>query len=185
MRRALTTTLMTLGLAGAVAPTEAHAAPEPYPRNLLGREVVRSGFHFQFVIGFGGGPDTEGIYHAMEIGGTFHNGMTLALLHTFIQNKKVFRDKGGPDLIGGWLVEFKTPIHYPEIVAKIAIGPGGKHIQGKPLKAVWGPTWAYGLDFHVPVTRGTGPTLSFQGLHTVVEGTHHVGFGGGLGYTVF
>lgn len=166
-------------------PDVAHARPEPYPRTLLGREVIRTGFHFQFTIGFGGGPDTEGVFTGMEIGGTFRNGMTVAMLHTFIQNKKVFRDKDGPDLIGGWLLEFKTPIVYPELVAKIAIGPGGKHIQGKPLKAVWGPTWAFGLDFHIPVTARSGPTLSFQGLHTFVDHKHHVGFSGAVGYTVF
>jgi len=172
-------------IAALTASPVAEARPDPYPRELLGRPVIRTGFHFQFSLGFGGGPDTEGVFHAMEIGGTFGNGMTLALLHTFIQNKGVARDKDGPDLIGGWLVEFKTPLHYPELVAKVAIGTGGKHIQGKPLKAVWGPTWAFGLDFHVPVAARSGPTLSFQGIHTFVEQTHHVGFAGAVGYTVF
>lgn len=163
------------------------AEPKVYDNSLLGREeVLRGGFHFQISFGFGGGPDTEGVAHAMEIGGTFTNGTTLGLIHTFIQNKGILRDKGGPDLIGGWMLQAKHPIVYPEVVAKLAIGPGGKHIQGGgKIKAVWGPAWSYGLDFHLPVTGRSGPTFTVQGLHTVVEKTHHVGFSGLVGYTVF
>jgi hypothetical protein len=174
-----------------LAPAVASAEPWPYARDtdvegLLGRPVRRGGFHFQITFGIGGGPDTVGLSHTMEIGGTMGNGVTLGLLHHFIQNKGIWGDRGGPDLIGGWMFEVKVPTLAPEFVAKIAVGPGGVHEQGGgKIKARWGPAWAYGLDFHVPVVRGSGPTLSLTGLQTVVEGKHHIGFSAGLGYTVF
>ncbi len=182
----------TLGMLGLCLPEAAWAAPgeEPRPsyveKGWLGRDVRRGGFHFQISFGFGGGPDTEGVFHAMEIGGTLRNGVTLGMIHTFIQNKGIARDKGGPDLIGGWLFEVKAPLGRPELVAKVAFGPGGIHHQeGGRIRAVWGPAWTYGLDVHLAVTGRSGPTLTVAGLHAIAEGQHHVGFAGALGYTVF
>lgn len=171
--------------------TPALAEPWPYAEGepvdgLLGRPVKRAGFHFQITFGIGGGPDTLGLSHTMELGGTFGNGVTLGLLHHLIQNKGILGPDRGPDLIGGWMLEVKVPTRAPEFVAKFAIGPGGTHTQGGgKIKANWGIAWAYGLDFHVPVVKRSGPTLSLTGLQTVVEGKHHIGFSAGVGYTVF
>lgn len=155
-------------------------------RSITGQDVTLRGFHFQIVFGLGGGPKLDGLFHAMEIGGTFGPGVTLALLHTFIQNKGILGPERGPDLIGGWLLEAKVPLTRPEIVAKFAVGPGGRHVQGGGrIQALWGPTFAYGVDFQLPVTRRSGPTLALTGMHTFVQGEHLYGFGAGLGYTVF
>jgi hypothetical protein len=153
---------------------------------LLGRPVKRGGFHFQLAFGIGGGPDTEGIFHSMEIGGTLRNGMTLGLIHSFIQNRGVFREKNGPDLIGGWMFLFKVPVIVPEVVYKIAAGPGGIHDQSDGIKAYWGPAWLYGFDFHVPVLGGgSGFTVTLVALHAVALKQHHFGVSLGVGWTWF
>src|SRR5439155_20488381 len=99
-------------------------APEPEPhypfssnRSLIfGHIVERDYIHFQIVFGLGGGPDNEGLFHAMELGWTLPGGWTIALLHTFVQNKGILGpDRGpfgvhNPDLIGGWMAEVKFPI---------------------------------------------------------------------------
>lgn len=158
-------------------------APED---TLFGREIVRKGFHFQISFGIGGGPDTLGLFHAMEIGGTLGNGLTIALLHTFIQNKGIFEAvQGGPDLIGGWMITASYPIVYPEIVAKVAAGLGGIHDQSDGIKAYSGPGFAYGIDFHVPTWKNQGATVSLEGMNVWALGEHHFGAGLALGYTAF
>ncbi|MCB9664311.1 MAG: hypothetical protein H6732_09370 [Alphaproteobacteria bacterium] len=178
---------------------EAPAPPEPaeptpeVPEvrrkgSLIVDEVQRGRFHFQILFGLGGGEDSEGLHHAMEIGGTFRrNGVTLALLHTFVQNKGFLRDKGGPDLIGGWLFACKVPLWRPEIVAKLAVGPGGLHDQSDGIRAILGVGMAYGLDLHLPFSRRVGLTLGLTGFHTVVpeQGRHYATMSLGLGFTVF
>ena len=77
---------------------------------LFGDTVNRDGFHFQVAFGWGGGPDSEGLFHAMEIGYTLENGWTLGYLHTFIQNEGFGEMHGGPDLFGGHMFEVKVPI---------------------------------------------------------------------------
>lgn len=165
-----------------------HAADvEPdYPLGLWGRPVHRGGFHFQATFGVGGGPDTVGIFHAMEIGYSWEKS-TVALLHTFIQNRGVFGTTvGGPDLIGGWMLEYKRPLFYPDLVWKVAAGLGGTHDQsGEELKATGGFGMAYGLDLHFPAFKGSGPTLSLQGMNIFSAGKQHFGVGLGLGYTWF
>lgn len=158
------------------------------PPSLLVDEVRRGRFHFQILFGIGGGMDTEGLHHAMEVGGTFRrSGVTLALLHTFVQNKGFLDDKGGPDLVGGWLFECKVPLWRPEIVAKLAVGPGGLHDQSDGIRAIWGATLAYGVDLHLPVTRRLGLTLGLTALHTAVpeRGRLYSTLSLGLGFTVF
>lgn len=179
--------MWTLALASALA---AEPIPPAVPvegvRSLVVDDVRRGGFHFQIAFGIGGGPDTEGLFHAMEIGGTLkRSGVTLGMWHTFVQNKGMLDDKGGPDLVGGWLFQAKIPIVRPEFVAKIGVGPGGLHDQSDGIVALWGPAWAYGFDIHLPVSRRSGPTLGFTVLQTVVGGQHHVTASVGLGYTVF
>lgn len=152
---------------------------------LTGRPVIRDGFHFQVSFGLGGGPDSVGVFHAMEIGGTFENGMSISLLHTFIQNKDVFSQRGGPDLFGGWMPQFKFPLFYDDLIWKVAIGPGGIHRQDDGIEADVGLGWTYGVDFHTPLGRRSGLTTSAQALHVQVNDKHHFGVASALGYTLF
>jgi len=169
-----------------VLPSMASAqTPIDSAATLFGRPVIRDGFHFQVAFGVGGGPDTAGVFHAMEIGGTFKNGLTLGVLHTFIQNDGVFAENNGPDLFGGWLLMAKMPIFYPEIVGKIAVGLGGTHDQSDGINATGGLGWAYGVDFHLPTFARSGITLSALAIHAYVEGKHHFGGGFGVGYTFY
>ena len=150
------------------------------------RNVDRSGFHFKIAFGFGGGPDTAGIFHSMELGGTTSTGWTVAYLHTFIQNKGVGADNDGPDLFGGHMLLVKAPLGSPEIVAKLAVGLGGTHDQSDGIKANFGVGWLYGIDFHVPLTTGSGLTLGLDGLQSWDPETgHHFGVAGSTGYTWF
>lgn len=126
-----------------------------------------------------------GLFHAMEIGHTFDDGLTLGVLHTFIQNNGIGPTRGGPDLFGGWLAELKVPIFVPEVVAKVGAGLGVTHDQTDGWSAAGGFGWAYGVDFHVPFFAGSGGTVLLTGLHTVVEGSHDFGASLALGYTWF
>lgn len=183
--------LLTLVTAAALAapPSPDDERPTLYGGRLVDSVVVddvwRGGFHLQIAFGLGGGLDTEGLHHNMEIGGTFRNGITLALLHTFVQNKGLLRDKGGPDLVGGWLAEIKVPIGRPEVVGKFAIGPGGLHDQSNGIQALLGPCVAWGVDLHLPVSRRSGPTIGLTAVHTVVDGVGYHTVSLGVGYTLF
>lgn len=161
---------------------EVRDGPRP---TLTGRPVIRDGFHFQVAFGVGGGNDSHGLFHAMEVGGTFPNGMTLALLHTFIQNEGIFADHGGPDLFGGWIPTFKLPLGYDDLIGKVAVGPAGIHIQEDGIEVRGGVGWTYGLDWHVPLFRRSGLTLGTQMLHVQEHGKHHAGLSSSLGYTFF
>ena len=123
----------------------------------------------------------------MEIGGTFANGVTLSMLHTFIQNKGVLDQKGGPDLFGGWMAQVKVPVLFPELVVKAAFGLGGIHDQSDGIRAEAGLGWSYGVDFHVPFFAASGATVGLQALHAWVEktGNHHWGIATSVGYTFF
>lgn len=167
----------------------ADAAPaskaEELPIGLWGRPVKRGGFHFQFGLGVGGGPDTLGILQVMEVGYSWKH-FTIALLHTFIQNKGVLgTDLGGPDLIGGWMFEYKHTLFYPDLVWKVAVGLGGTHDQTSGIHAHGGLGLAYGLDLHLPVWRSVGPTWGLTAMNVTAEGKHHFGAGLTLGVTVF
>lgn len=123
----------------------------------------------------------------MEIGWTLPNGWTLAMLHTFIQNKGFFGGpEDGPDLIGGWMLQLKVPVVVPELVLKFAAGLGGTHDQSDGIKAHAGPGLSAGLDFHVPLGwRGHGVTLGITAIRVWAQGTAHTGAGIQLGYTLF
>jgi len=185
----LPATLLALALSAApeAATTE---EPDPvYPWSdshslIFGHVVERSGFHFQAVFGIGGGPENEGLFHAMELGGTFKNGITLAMLHTFTQNKGILGPERGPDLIGGWMLEVKAPIFYPEFEVKFAAGLGGLHDQSDGIKAIPGFGIAWGFDFHVPFFRNSGLTVGVTGINAWVPEPYFT-FGVGLGYTFF
>lgn len=147
--------------------------------------VVRRGFHFQVAFGFGGGPDNEGLFHAMEVGGTFDNGLTVGLLHTFVQNKGVIGPERGPDLLGGWMLELKVPLFYPEFDLKLAAGLGGLHDQSDGIRFLPGLGWSYGLDVHLPFFDDSGLTIGFSMIQVVVDGTHYLSAATSLGYTFF
>lgn len=160
------------------------AAPT-LPVGLWGLPVKLQGFHLQIGFGIGGGPDTSGLFHSMEIGYTF-KGHTLALLHTFIQNKGILgTDDSEPDLIGGWMVEYKHPLFFPDLVYKLAVGLGGTHEQEGGIKAYPGIGVSYGLDLNLPVHPRFGPTLTLAGMNVTARGQHHFGVGCALGFTVF
>lgn len=152
---------------------------------LFGREVDRGDFHFHLSFGVGGGPENEGLFHAAEIGYTLPAGWTLALLHTFVQNKGVLGPERGPDLIGGWMLELKVPVGWPEFELKAAAGLGGLHDQSDGIRAIPGVGVAYGVDFHVPFFAASGLTVGFTALHVVAEGRHYFTSGVGLGWTFF
>lgn len=164
---------------------------------LFDHEVERAGFHFQVAFGVGGGARNEGLFHAMELGGTFDNGLTLALLHTFVQSKGVLGadrvpvisgaapEGSGPDLLGGWMLELKAPILVPEVELKLAAGFGGLHDQREGIAAIPGFGWFYGVDFHLPFYATSGATLGAQVMHVLVDTGHYWAFGVGVGYTWF
>jgi hypothetical protein len=164
-------------------PAASAAAQAP---SLFGREIDREGVHFHFGLGLGvGAEDIIGIHHTMELGGTFENGMTLALFHTFTQNRGILNGDQGPDLIGAWMAELKVPIYFEDLVAKVAFGLGGEHDQSDGIRVIPGIGWAYGIDLHLPVGPRHGPTLGLTILHTLAEGRHSIGVGLGLGWTLF
>lgn len=171
--------------AWAVAQAPAPDAPVERAQTLFGGPVDRSGLHFQVAFGAGGGPTSVGLFHAMELGHTFDGGVTLGVLHTFIQNNGIGPTRGGPDLFGGWMAEVKVPIVVPEIVAKGAIGLGVTHDQTDGWSASGGFGGAYGVDFHIPFFAKSGATVLLTGIHTVVEGAHDFGASLALGYTWF
>lgn len=147
--------------------------------------VERDGLHFQVTFGLGGGPDNEGLFHTMEVGGSFDNGVTLALLHTFVQNAGVLGPERGPDLLGGWMAEVKLPLGVPEIELKLAAGLGGLHDQSDGIEFIPGFGWVYGLDLHLPFYATSGATLALQMTHVVVDAGHFFAAGVGIGYTWF
>lgn len=182
-----------LALLLVAAPPAAEAAP-PAPADyatasrrswLFDHPVDRSGFHFQIAFGLGGGPNNEGLFHAMEIGGTFESGVTLALLHTFVQNKGILGPEHGPDLLGGWMAEVKVPLFIPELDLKAAAGLGGLHDQSDGIRLIPGFGWSYGIDVHLPFFQSSGLTLGFQIVQVVVESGHYLAASSSLGYTFF
>ncbi len=174
-------------LVAAPEPTVTQAESADYATSsrhslLFGHPVAREGFHLQVAFGLGGGPSNEGLFHAMEIGGSFDNGFTLALLHTFVQNKGVLGPERGPDLLGGWMAQLKIPIFYPEFELKVAAGLGGLHDQSDGIKLIGGFGWSYGIDLHLPWYENSGLTLGFSVIQVVVESGHYLAVASGLGY---
>ncbi len=132
------------------------------------------------------GPDTLGIFHTMELGYSFGK-HTVGMLHTFIQNRNTFgTDLGGPDLIGGWMLEYKHTLFFPDLEWKVALGLGGTHDQGGgKIHANPGFGASYGIDLHFPVWPRFGPTLTLAGMNVTAENRHHFGAGLALGVTLF
>lgn len=152
---------------------------------LFDRKVERDGLHAQLVVGFGGWSNAEGLFHAAELGFTFANGVTLAVLQTAVQNKGIVGPERGADLIGGWLLEVKVPVLFPELELKVAAGVGGLLDESRPqLHLVPGFGWSYGVDFHLPLFASSGPTIGLTVLHALVP-QHYFTVSVGAGYTFF
>lgn len=148
-------------------------------------QAERSGFHFQVAFGWGVGPESNGLFHNMEIGGTLENGWTLAYNHVFIQNKGFAQPAGGPDLVGGHLFLVKAPLS-DQWVLKFGAGPGGIHIQDGGIEAEIGLGLTYGADYHFLVTPSSGVTLGLTGIHAFLdEERHYFGAALSVGYTWF
>jgi hypothetical protein len=176
------------------AKTEQVVAPEKEPKYpfsssrslLFGHVVHRDLFHFQLSFGVGGGPDSSGLFHAAEMGWTFGGGWTFGILHTFVQNKGIIGPDSGPDLIGGWMLQVKFPVFFPEFEVKIAMGFGGLHDQSNGIVAIPGVGWSYGLDFHLPFFQHSGATIGLTCTHAFLDrGGQYFTAGLGLGYTFF
>jgi hypothetical protein len=152
---------------------------------LFGTKIERDGLHLQLVLGLGGGPRNEGLFHALEVGVTLDNGVTLALLQTALQNKGVLGPDRGADLIGGWMLELKVPVLFPELELKLAAGLGGVLDESRPaLQFSPGFGWAYGVDFHLPLFASSGATVGLTFLHALVP-AHYFTVAVGVGYTFF
>lgn len=152
---------------------------------LFDRPVERDGFHAQLVLGLGGWTNAEGLFHAAELGFTFANGFTLAALQTAVQNKGIIGPERGADLIGGWLLELKVPVFFPELELKVAAGLGCLFDESRPqLHVIPGFGWAYGIDFHVPIFASSGPTIGLTVFHALVP-AHYFTVSLGAGYTFF
>jgi hypothetical protein len=152
---------------------------------LFGTPVERDGLHLELVVGLAGGPRNEGLFHALEVGYTFSNGLTLAALQTAVQNRGVLGPDRGPDLLGGWMLELKVPVLVPELELKAAAGLGGVLDESRPaLLLITGFGWSYGVDLHVPLFTSSGPTLSLTFLHVLVP-AHYFTVAVGAGYTFF
>jgi hypothetical protein len=147
------------------------------------KPVDRAGLHAQIAVGLGGGPNHEGLFGVVELGGTLPNGITLAALEVLLQNKGIIGPDRGPDLIGGSLLELKAPVGFPDLEAKIALGFGFVLDEvGRVLSPGFG--LAYGIDLHVPVFASSGPTLGITVMHTFVP-AHYLTAAAAVGYTWF
>jgi hypothetical protein len=152
---------------------------------VYGTPVERDGLHLQLVAGLGGADRNEGFFHALEVGATFDNGLTVALLQAAVQNRGVLGPDRGPDLIGGWMLELKVPVFAPEFELKVAAGLGGLMDQSRSrVRLIPGFAWAYGLDLHLPIFKSSGPTIGITFLHALVP-AHSFTVGVGAGYTFF
>jgi hypothetical protein len=152
---------------------------------IFNKPIERDGFHAQLVLGFGGWTYAEGLFHAAELGVTFNNGLTLAVLQTGVQNKHIIGPERGPDLIGGWMLELKVPLFFPELELKAGAGLGVLFDESRPqLHVIPGFGWAYGIDFHLPIFTSSGPTLGLTVFHALVP-AHYFTIGLGAGYTFF
>lgn len=163
------------------------SAEAPSRPTLFGREIHREGFHFHADLGIGGGPDTAGIYHAMEIGWNV-NDYTISFLHSLIQNKnELWTDKDGPDEIGGFFAQVQGPIYFDDLVWKFAMGVGGTVDQPDEGGFYPNPGFGvhYGADLHFPIWPDFGVTLSLSAMNVVERGNHYFGAAGALGITFF
>jgi hypothetical protein len=122
----------------------------------------------------------------MEIGGSYH-GYSLSLLHTFLQNKGIFGTTwGGPDEIGGFMIQVAGPLYFDDLVWKFASGVGGTVDQPEgEFNPNPGFGIHYGVDLHFPIFKRFGPTLSLDAMNVFTQGEAWFGAGLALGISVF
>ena len=157
----------------------------PIRPTIFGRPLRFSGFHFHASLGVGAGPGMAGLYHAMELGYSF-SCYSVSLLHTFLQNKGVFGDSwGGPDEIGGFMIQARGPLYFEDLSWKFAAGVGGTVDQSDGFDANPGFGVHYGVDLHFPIWTRFGPTLSLDAMNVFSQGHHHFGAGLALGFSIF
>lgn len=158
---------------------------------LWGQQAERGGFHFKAAFGTGIGPTSLGLWHSMEIGGTFQrpgilNGWTMAYHHVFLLSAPQFRPNDAADMFGGHFFLLKIPLGLPEIVAKLSVGLGESVDLRTGFQAFFGFGWHYGIDFHFPWTRRSGMTIGLDAVHSITGRHGHIfGFGLNVGYTWF
>ncbi len=151
---------------------------------LFGTPVERDGFHLQLTLGLGGAANNEGLFHTLEVGKTFSNGLTVAAMQAAVQNRGVLGPDRGADAIGAWLCELKVPVVFPEFEVKVAAGVGWLLDELRGWRVIPGFGWAYGLDVHLPFFASSGATVGLTFLHALVP-AHYFTVGVGVGYTFF
>ncbi len=157
----------------------------PVRPTIFGRPLRFQGFHLHVSFGPGLGPDVSGLYHAMEIGYSFQ-GYSISFLHTFLQSKGVlWENPGGPDEIGGFMLQVRGPLYFEDLSWKFASGVGGTVDQSDGFHAQPGFGVHYGVDLHFPIWARFGPTLSLDAMNVYSQGHHHFGAGLALGLSVF
>ena len=116
----------------------------------------------------------------------YPDGYSVSLLHTFLQNKGVFGTTwGGPDEIGGFMIQGRGPLYFEDLSWKFAAGVGGTVDQSDGFHANPGFGVHYGVDLHFPIWSRFGPTLSLDAMNVYTQGHHHFGAGLALGFSVF
>ena len=159
------------------------AVDDSAPPTLFGGTVTRDGLHLQATFGWAVGADAQGLFHAMELGYTLDDGGTVTYLYTLLQSKGFGPPGGGPDRLEGHLLALKLPLHFPELVAKVAVGvevihgPGGHSEQGIG--------WLYGVDLHLPIGERSGFTVGVTANHATTKGYQHWSLAVAGGYTCF
>jgi hypothetical protein len=155
--------------------------------SMFSRPVQRDGFHFQMMFGGGAGPGSLGLWHNMEVGTTLSgSGITLGYTHIFLLSESSFRALGHSDMFGGHMFLVKVPVGFPDLVAKAAIGLGETVELHNGFVPYFGFGWHVGLDWHLPMNKYSGFTLSASMVHAITpRHGSQLGFGISLGYTWF
>jgi hypothetical protein len=142
---------------------------------------LRDGIEFQFALGWGAGPTSNGIFHNMEIGGAItDDGWALCYEHAFIWSKDVAKPKGGSDLWGGHFAMLKIPV-LDDVVYKVAAGFGENVDQSDGFEPRFGVGWTMGVDFDLPAWETSGFTITALVLNAW---TPDVGFQWGIGSAI-
>ena len=152
--------------------------------SLFGGEVIRDGLHLQATVGWAEGSDSQGLFHAMELGYTLQSGWTVTYLYTLLQNRGFGATRTGPARLEGHLLGLKVPLYYPELVAKVAVGAESVHALANGDSDL-GIGWLYGVDLHFPVHARSGFTVSLTAHQVTLKGYQHCDVALAGGYTCF
>ncbi|MCC6750332.1 MAG: hypothetical protein IT371_21890 [Deltaproteobacteria bacterium] len=171
--------LAVVGAAAAAPVADGGAAPQ--------ETLPRSGFHLHLATGWGAGPSSGGVFHALEVGGTLSRApLTLGYAHVFVYSDGLTEGPSASDLFGGHFFFAKLRLWVPEVSAKAGLGLGENVDLVDGFRPRFGFGWYYGLELHVPVGRRTAITFGWTGLHAVtVDRGHQVAFVGSVGFSLF